>query len=521
MKNLKKILGLMILVCAVMMLTSCKTIIGGIELKAGYVVFAILSAIAWAGTAFFVFRLKKPFLSIPALVVAVFPFFWTPTQKLTWILFLIGILMAGILFFILKKRFDAEKKAENSKKFYEIKANETAKLQNRYKETLPKVKRYLDSVGFALPPDENVFFMQIDETTGKWKYEVKYNLKVTEWVPNPKYDPIRSRNSWSYGKYKKCIVTEKSPSANGILLTADGKAYIGAIQGNKTFWWHTEDGIGVDNSVQPQIHTVVAVGNITKQLLCGLHIKCANDTLGDGLCVDTPETYSTDYYWSSFFPKTVKRVFILPSDEFEKKNTVTLGKAFVECSNLRLFYVGFNKCEHEKFFCKNDTYKVFADDSHAEFISPSRDCQNFFNTERNCKNWKLKVGKTIQKAVPIEELIAAENLATVENALKQLDTSIAELNKSKKAAAAKANKEKDAKAAKAKKKAKEENDAKLAKTKPVLAQMEKDLAAKKAEAASLGMDAQAIVQKAKLNKEIKELEPKIKELKAEVERLSK
>ena len=42
-----------------------------------------------------------------------------------------------------------------------------------------------------------------------------------------------------------------------------------------------------------------------------------------------------------------------------------------------------------------------------------------------------------------------------------------------------------------------------------------------AEVASIGMDAQGIVQKAKLNKEIKELEPQIETLKAEVEKLSK
>ena len=60
-----------------------------------------------------------------------------------------------------------------------------------------------------------------------------------------------------------------------------------------------------------------------------------------------------------------------------------------------------------------------------------------------------------------------------------------------------------------------------AETKAVLEQLENDLAAKKAEVASLGLDAQGIVQKAKLNKEIKELEPQIETLKAEVEKLSK
>ena len=81
--------------------------------------------------------------------------------------------------------------------------------------------------------------------------------------------------------------------------------------------------------------------------------------------------------------------------------------------------------------------------------------------------------------------------------------------------------------AEADEKAKQEAEAKAAKekqleaTKAALTQMESDLEAKKAEVASLGMDAQSIVKKAKLNKEIKELEPQIETLKAEVERLSK
>ena len=76
----------------------------------------------------------------------------------------------------------------------------------------------------------------------------------------------------------------------------------------------------------------------------------------------------------------------------------------------------------------------------------------------------------------------------------------------------------------AEERAKAEAEAKakqLAETKAVLEQLENDLEAKKAELATLGLDAQGIVQKAKLNKEIKELEPQIETLKAEVERLSK
>lgn len=76
----------------------------------------------------------------------------------------------------------------------------------------------------------------------------------------------------------------------------------------------------------------------------------------------------------------------------------------------------------------------------------------------------------------------------------------------------------------AEEKAKAEAEAKakqLAERQAALSQLENDLAAKKSEVASLGMDAQGIVQKAKLNKEIKDLEPQIETLKAEVEKLSK
>ena len=384
---------------------------------------------------------------------------------------------------IIKKLTDeeAEEKAAKEK----AKAEAEAKLVEHYNAVMPRVKRYLDSVGFELPPDENVFFMEIDENTGKWKYEVTYDLKVNEWVKAT--DPYDEEY-----KYEIDEVVKKSPSANGILFTPDGKAYIGAIQGDQTFWWHTEDGKGVDNSFQPIINNVLAVGNITSQLLCGLHIKAADsekvpkkDQPFEGsFYTNNTEDKMYDYYWSSQFPKSVKRVFIFPSDEYEKKNTVTLGKAFRNCSNLRLFYCGFDKCEHEKFLCENSTYKVFADDSHADFISPSKDCLEFFNAEDVCKKWNFKVGTTIQNAVSSAESEKAEAVALSE-ALKV------------------------------------DEAAKLAETKAVLEQLEEEVAAKKAEVATLGMDAQGIVQKAKLNKEIKELEPQIETLKAEVEKLSK
>ena len=378
----------------------------------------------------------------------------------------------------------------------ELKAQEEGKLTERYNKVMPTVKRYLDSIGFELPPDENVFFMEIDENTGKWKYEVTFNLKVNEWIVNSEYDSYWKDDPDAEPddrcKYTIEEVEKETPSANGILLTPDGKAYIGAIQGNQTFWRHREDGKGVDNSFQPIINNVLAVGNITSQLLCGLHIKAADSkkvpekdqTSSGRFYTNNTEDKMYDYYWSSQFPKSVKRVFIFPSDEYEKRNTVTLGSAFNNCSNLRLFYCGFDKCEHEKFLCENSTYKVFADDSHADFISPSKDCLEFFNAEAACKNWNFKVGTTIQNAVSSAEAEKAE-AAALSEALKT------------------------------------DEEAKLAETKAVLEQLEEEVAAKKTQVASLGLDAQGIVQKAKLNKEIKDLEPQIETLKAEVEKLSK
>ena len=92
--------------------------------------------------------------------------------------------------------------------------------------------------------------------------------------------------------------------------------------------------------------------------------------------------------------------------------------------------------------------------------------------------------------------------------------------KAKAEAEAKAKAEAEKAAAEAKAKAEAEARAKqLEETKVALSQLESDLEAKKAEIATLGMDAQSIVKKAQLNKEVKELVPQIETLKAEVERL--
>ncbi len=395
----------------------------------------------------------------------------------------------------------AEKTAEqNTAELEALKAAEEGKLAERYNIVMPKVKRYLDSIGFELSPDENIFFMQIDENTDRWKYVYTGNSKYEAAIKNENY--ICEWNG--FGKFNaqqncKYIIQEKvlqEDYASGILLTSDGKAYIGALT-DKTFFWCTDSGDGLENCNNLLIHNVLAVGDIKNQLLCGCHISdlvnsdqddIAYVKVGKNTLEYTNSVQKSDFYWCTYFPKSVKRIFILPSDEFQKKNTVVLGASFCPCSNLRLFYSGFDKCVHEKLISKNTTYKVFSDDTHATFISPSEDSLEFFNAEGSCKNWEFKVGTTIQNAVSPEEAAKQES----ENIRAALEANaMAEVN------------------------------TKLSEKKEELSKLEATLAAKKAEVSSLGMDAQAIVKKAALNKEIKELEPKVEALKAEIEKLSK
>ena len=135
---------------------------------------------------------------------------------------------------------------------------------------------------------------------------------------------------------------------------------------------------------------------------------------------------------------------------------------------------------------------------------------------------QIKPGVSVQAGTTVACII--NNLETALEIIKKLTDEEAEEKAAKAKAEAKAVAEAKAKeeaTEAAKKKLAEEKAAKLAETQATLTQLESDLAAKKAEVASLGLDAQGIVQKAKLNKEIKELEPQIETLKAEVERLSK
>ncbi|MBO5482433.1 MAG: hypothetical protein J5978_03820 [Spirochaetaceae bacterium] len=126
----------------------------------------------------------------------------------------------------------------------------------------------------------------------------------------------------------------------------------------------------------------------------------------------------------------------------------------------------------------------------------------------------------VKKAEKERERIAAYNAQRAKDAYIKEAKEKAEAEKAK---AEKAEAEAKAKAeAEAKAKAEAEAKAKqLAEIQPTLQKLESELEAKKAEAASLASDAQGIMKKAKLNKEIKELEPQIETLKAEVERLSK
>ena len=137
----------------------------------------------------------------------------------------------------------------------------------------------------------------------------------------------------------------------------------------------------------------------------------------------------------------------------------------------------------------------------------------------------------VKKAEKERERIAAYNAqrakeAAIKKAKAATEKAKAEAEKAEAEAKAKAEAEKAAAEAKAKAEAearaiaaKEAKAKQLEETKAALSQLESDLEAKKAEIATLGMDAQSIVKKAQLNKEVKELVPQIETLKAEVERL--
>ena len=507
MKNMKKMLGFLALGLFAMMFTSCKSKIGGGEFSIFWQILAIFLWLAEISQSEYLLPKKiKYFRGLINLILIILfiagitlPFIWCPIPYIPKI----SLGIAAFLWLIgwrkglgVKAQQEAEAKSAAEAREKEEAEAQQEKAKERYESTMPIVTKYLEKTGLELPANENIFFMQIDENTGKWKYGTTLKINYSGCIENDDYDENYKslvRCSKKYAINTK-LKTER-PCADGILLTSDGKAYIGTPQSNETFWWHDEDGNGIDNSFDAPIHTVLAVGNITNQLLCGIHIKGADEKKGIidangsyASYTDNPNSVESDLYYCAYFPKSVKQIFILPSDDFEKKNTIVIGSSFTKCSNLRLFYCGFDKVAHEKLYCKDSIYPVFNTDTHATFIAPSDASLDFFNAEQVCKNWDFKVGTTIQNAVSLKEAKEASKKAEAEA-------------KSKAESAEKANT--------------------LAETKAVLEQLENDLAAKKAEVASIGLDAQGIVQKAKLNKEIKDLESQIETLKAEVEKLSK
>lgn len=95
-----------------------------------------------------------------------------------------------------KKRNDETEDEQNA---------ERAKLLERYNTVMPRVKKYLDSVGFTLPENENIFFLEIDESNGKWKFQSYEEAVDDEFFKDTTY-----------------------PRASDILLTPEKKAYVGA-----------------------------------------------------------------------------------------------------------------------------------------------------------------------------------------------------------------------------------------------------------------------------------------------------
>jgi len=359
----------------------------------------------------------------------------------------------------------------------QLKATIAAEEKNLYDKTMPIVKRYLDSIGFELPPDESLLFMQIDENTGKWKYTATVETTYDSVIENEDY--VGNGVSSKPGDTNKYIVQSKKVEYacnSGILLTPEGKAYI--AQTKQSYWYRfTESGIALDSSICLPFDNVLAVGNITNQLLGGIHFSDLIASHDDGwdLVKDkwfTNSAKKTDVYFLNYISGglRLKRVFILPSNEQEKKNTVVIGPTFDTSPNLSLFYCGFDKCVHEKSLNYKKYYAIFDKKTHGVFITPSADCdildeKYLVDRGENIaeNNWELRVGTTLQNAVSPKLTAAKEEISKLEAAI----------------------------------------------------------AAKKAEMASLGMDAQAIVKKARLNMQIKELEPEIEALKAEVEKLGK
>lgn len=103
-----------------------------------------------------------------------------------------------------RKEDDSEKRNDETED--EQNAERTSLLE-RCNTVMPRVKKYLDSEGFTLPENENLFFMEIDESNGKWKFQSYEEAVDNEFFKDTTY-----------------------PRASGILLTPEKKAYVGAPQ---------------------------------------------------------------------------------------------------------------------------------------------------------------------------------------------------------------------------------------------------------------------------------------------------
>lgn len=280
---------------------------------------------------------------------------------------------------------DEEEETDSEKRNDELEDEqnaEQAKLSERYNAVMPRVKKYLDSVGFTLPENENIFFMEIDESNGTWKFQSYEEAVDDEFFKDTTY-----------------------PRASGILLTPEKKAYVGAPN-EDIFSWYTEDGNWLADFYQARtpgfsIDNVLAVGNITNQLLCGDHFADEYEYVDeDGNDIEGKK----DFYYYDKFPLSVKRVFLLPSEDLEKNNTVTLGGIFDECDGIQLFFCGFNKVVREKLITEDDFYVVFPDNSQGTFICPTVECVAGIREWKGCmKKWDIRTGTTITNGVPLEE----------------------------------------------------------------------------------------------------------------------
>ncbi len=311
-----------------MMCSSCKAVIGNGEITPGYffgcvacLVCGCLGAYGLFCCLFSVDKIREEITGggssysatdyimfiIPfPLLIGILTFLWHPVSKFNLIMLPLGILLPNLFCILLLKIGNKikEKKLQKEK-------------QKLTEEIFPKVLGYFESIGFDWPQDEKVFYMEIDDSTGKFKMREK-----------------------------------------GILLSSDGRCDVCYI-----------------DSKENSAVNVLITGNITKQTLFGNHYKDKGKDI---------------YDCSRYFPICVKRVFILPADEFQKHNTVILGASFKKSLNFQLLLVAFDKCVPEKTFANDNYYLVADKTTHGTFICPSNDLIKGLPS-----TWTYKQGTTL------------------------------------------------------------------------------------------------------------------------------